>query len=137
MKKFFGNIVACILAVLVLFSTVSFTVDQHFCGSFLVDSAVFTKAKTCAMEINMETSSKVSITKESCCTNKKLEVKGQDELKRSFNNFDFQKHVFITGFLYAYLQVFEISEPDFIPFKDYSPPKLVCNIQLQDQVFLI
>ena len=137
MKKVFCKIVASILAVLVLFSTLSFTVDQHFCGSFLVDSAVFTKAETCGMEMSSAASTEASITKESCCTNKKLEVKGQDELKQSFNNLDFQQQVFITGLVYAYLKLFEVSEPDFIPFKDYSPPKLVCNIQLHDQVFLI
>ena len=137
MKKVFAKIFASTLAVLVLFSTLSFTVDQHFCGNFLVDSAIFTKAKTCEMEMNSATSAEASVTKEPCCTNKKVEVKGQDELKQNFNNLDFQQQLFITGFVYSHLQVFEFSEPDFIPFKDYSPPKLVCNIQLQDQVFLI
>ncbi|MDN3596350.1 HYC_CC_PP family protein [Zunongwangia endophytica] len=136
MKQVLGNISALVLAVLVLFSTLSFTVDQHFCGKKLVDSSVFKKAKTCGMEM-VSTSSEASVKTESCCTNKKLEVKGQDELKHSFDNLDFQQQLFITGFVYFYWQIFEISEPDFIPFKDYSPPKLVCNIQLQDQVFRI
>ncbi|WBL26107.1 HYC_CC_PP family protein [Zunongwangia sp. HGR-M22] len=137
MKQFFAKIFASIIAVLVLFSTFSFTVDQHFCGKKLVDSAVFTKAKTCGMEMNSATSAETSITKKSCCTNKKLEVKGQDTLKQNFNNLDFQQQLVITGFVYSYLQLFEFSEPDCIPFKDYSPPKLVCDIQLQDQVFRI
>ena len=81
MKKVFGKIFASILAVLVLFSTLSFTVDQHFCGGFLVDSAVFTKANICGMEMSSATSAEASITKEPCCANKKLEVKGQDELQ--------------------------------------------------------
>ncbi|WBL21940.1 HYC_CC_PP family protein [Zunongwangia sp. HRR-M8] len=137
MKQFFAKIFASIIAVLVLFSTFSFTVEQHFCGKKLVDSAVFTKAKTCGMEMNSATSAETSITKKSCCTNKKLEVKGQDTLKQNFNNLDLQQQLVITGFVYSYLQLFEFSEPDFIPFKDYSPPNLVCDIQLQDQVFRI
>lgn len=137
MKKVFGKILASLLAFIVLFSTLSFTIDQHFCGKKLVDSAVFTKAKTCGMEMDVAISSKASIQKKPCCSNKKLEVKGQDELKQNFNNFDFQQQLFITGFLYSYLQLFEVVKPDFIPFKNYSPPKLVCNIQLQDQVFRI
>ncbi len=137
MKKVFGKIFASILAVLVLFSTLSFTVDQHFCGSFLVDSAVFTKAKTCGMEMSPGTSAEASVKTASCCTHKTLEVKGQDELKQNFDNLNFQQQLFITGFVHSYLQLFEVSAPGFIPFKDYSPPKLICDIQLQDQVFLI
>ena len=38
------------LALLVLFSTVSFTIEKHFCGDILVDVAVFTEVEKCAME---------------------------------------------------------------------------------------
>ena len=137
MKQFFAKIIASIVAVLVLFSTFSFTVNQHFCGKQLVDSAVFAKAKNCGMEMSSATSAETSLKKKSCCTDKTLEVKGQKELKQNFHSLDFQQQLFITGFVYSYLQLLEVSEPDFIPFKDYSPPKLVCDIQLQDQVFLI
>lgn len=115
---------------MVMLSTLSFTVDKHFCGSNLVDKAVFSKAETCGMQMSAET-------EKNCCTNEKVQVEGQDELKISFDSFDFHQQIFITTFTYTYLNLFESLPKQIIPFKDYTPPLLVSDIQLQDQVFLI
>lgn len=130
MKKVFQHNVSVIMAFLVLFSTFSFTVDKHFCGSFLVDKAIFSEAETCGME--METSAEVS-----CCTNEKVAVKGQDELKHQFDSLNFNQQLFLTGFTYSHIFVFVDFSKKIVPFKDYSPPFLVKDIQLVDRVFLI
>ena len=53
------------MAMLVMFSTVSLTVEKHYCGDTLVDVAVFEEAKKCGMESsNMPVE---EITKKSCC----------------------------------------------------------------------
>lgn len=113
-----------------MFSTVSFTVDKHFCGSHLVDKAVFSKAKTCGMHMDAQAEKK-------CCTNQKISVEGQDELKISFDSFDFHQQVFLAAYAYTYINLFENLPEQIIPYKDYSPPLLVRDIQLVDQVFLI
>ncbi|WP_108173081.1 HYC_CC_PP family protein [Christiangramia gaetbulicola] len=130
MKKAFQHILSLTMAFLVMLSTMSFTVDKHFCGSHLVDKAVFSKAKTCGMQMNAAAESH-------CCTNEKVSVEGQDELKISFDSFDFHQQLFITTFTYTYFELFESLPKQVIPFKDYSPPLLVTDIQLEDQVFLI
>ncbi|MCM8571023.1 hypothetical protein NE848_16615 [Gramella jeungdoensis] len=130
MKNALRHIVSLMMAFLVMLSTMSFTVDKHFCGEHLVDKAVFSKAKTCGMQ--MSTSAE-----NHCCTNEKVSVEGQDELKISFDSFDLHQQVFITTFTYAYFDLFESLPKQIIPFKDYSPPLLVRDIQLVDQVFLI
>ena len=115
---------------MVMLSTMSFTVDKHFCGSHLVDKAVFSKAKNCGMQMSANAESH-------CCTNEKVSVEGQDELKISFDSFDFDQQLFITTFTFSYLNLFESLPKQIIPFKDYSPPLLVSDIQLEDRVFLI
>ncbi|WP_037316829.1 hypothetical protein [Salegentibacter sp. Hel_I_6] len=130
MKKAFQHSISVAMAFLVLFSTFSFTVDKHFCGSFLVDKAIFSEAKTCGMQ--METS-----TEDSCCTNEKVAVEGQDELKHQFDSLDLNQQVFLAGFTYSYIYIFKDLSKESFPFKDYSPPLLVKDIQLTDQVFLI
>ncbi|MBZ9632148.1 hypothetical protein LB465_15300 [Salegentibacter sp. LM13S] len=130
MKKAFQHSISIAMAFMVLFSTFSFTVDKHFCGSFLVDTAIFSEAKTCGME--METS-----TEDSCCSNEKIAVEGQDELKHQFDALDLNQQAFLTGFAYSYIFIFEDFSKEIIPFKNYSPPLLVKDIQLEDQVFLI
>ena len=72
-----------LLALMVLFSTVSFTVEKHFCGDVLVDVSVFTDVEKCAMEA-MEMKQK-----KSCCKDEVDVLKGQDELK--FNSFEEKK----------------------------------------------
>lgn len=127
-----------VLALLVLASTFSFSVDKHFCGSFLVDMAVFSKAKTCGMEMHRQGDVEMaSVEEDSCCTNEKIAVEGQDELKISFDSLDFQQQVFLATFTYSYLNLFEGSPRQIDPYRNYSPPLLVTDIQVLDQVFLI
>ena len=130
MKKAFQHIVSLSMAFLVMFSTMSFTVDKHFCGKHLVDKAVFSKAKTCGMQMTADA-------EDHCCSNEKVQIEGQDELKISFDSFDFHQQLFITSFTYTYLNLFESLPKQIIPFKDYSPPLLVTDIHLVDQVFII
>lgn len=118
------------LALLVMFSTMSFTVEKHFCGDHLVDKAVFSEVKTCGMQMSMAD-------EDHCCTNQKVSVEGQDELKVSFDSFDLHQQVFLSSFAYSYFELFEEDFSQPIPFKNYSPPLLVRDIQLVDQVFLI
>lgn len=119
------------MSLLVLFSTVSFTVEKHYCGGNLIDVAIFSKVEKCGE--NMEQS-----TKKSCCKDEVEVVKGQDELKySSIKELDFEQKIFISLFAYSYTNLFESLPNQIIPFKDYSPPNLVTDIQVLDQVFLI
>ena len=120
------------MALLVLFSTVSFTVEKHFCGDTLVDIAIFTDSDKCAME------AQEILMKKTCCKDEVDVVKGQDELKTSaFEDLGFQQQQFIATFTYSYLNLFESLDKQIIPHKDYSPPNLITNIQVLDQVFII
>lgn len=130
-KKLFQHIISVSMAILVMFSTMSFTVDKHFCGSYLVDLAVFSKAQSCGMDMSsMEEDGH-------CCSNEKVEVDGQDELDQSVKVLDLDQQIFLISFSHSYLNLFEGLPEQIIPFKNYTPPLLVYDIQLQDQVFLI
>jgi hypothetical protein len=121
-----------VLAVLVLFSTVSFTVEKHFCGDTLVDVAIFTDSDKCAME------AQEMLMKKTCCKDEIKIVQGQDELKfSSFEDLNFNQQQFITTLTYTYLNLFGSLDKQIIPHKDYSPPNLVTDIQVLDQVFII
>ena len=133
MKKAVQKSLSTILALLVLFSTFSFTIDKHFCGSILVDKAIFSEAKTCGMEMHSDATN----SEDSCCTNEKTAVEGQDELKISFNSLDFEQQVFLSTFTFSYINLFEGTPLQVIPFKNYTPPLLVADILVLDHVFLI
>jgi len=83
MKKYFQKIAATVLTCLVLLSTFSFTVEKHYCGRFLVDVAVFTKAKDCGMDMMTHSDDqKEAMKKKPCCKDEILVLEGQDELKK-------------------------------------------------------
>ncbi|ETN93755.1 hypothetical protein SAMN04487906_0161 [Zhouia amylolytica] len=126
------------MALLVLFSTVSFAVSKHYCGDFLVDVAVVTQAETCGMQLQQSSKDdECSFQKSSCCTDQIKLVEGQDEVKTSVNDLDFQQQVFLASFVYTYINLFEGLEQNVIPHKNYPPPFLVKDIHILDEVFLI
>jgi len=138
MKKGVQKFSSLILALLVLVSTFSFTIEKHFCGDLLVDQAVFSKVKDCGMSSHnmMEMMASEMLT-DSCCTNTHLAIDGQDELKISFENLSLDQQIFVAAFTISFIELFEGSTEQVIPFKYYSPPLLVTDIALMDQVFLI
>lgn len=128
----FHKVFYTLLALLVLFSTVSFTIEKHFCGDVLVDVSLFVEADKCAME-TMEI-----LQKKTCCKDEIDVVLGQDELNLSlFDDLDFEQQQFITAFTFTYFNGFEGLPKQTIPHKDYSPPNLAADIQVLDQVFII
>lgn len=138
MKQLFRKISAIVMSLVVLLSTMSFTVSEHYCGHKLVDSALFSKAESCGMELQKPASSKdCELKKIDCCKDELKQFTGQNELNTSFSSLNFEQQVFVASFTYAYLNLFEGLKENIIPFKYYTPPLLVTDILVLDQVFLI
>jgi len=122
------------LSFLVLFSTFSFTVEKHYCGVNLVDTAIFSEAKKC---VGMD-SKDVIYVKKSCCKDTVDIFEGQDELNTSdFEDLDQTLKLTLVAYVYAYSQLFESLPKLIIPHKDYSPPNLIKDIQVLDETYLI
>lgn len=139
MNVFLKNSIAICLAVLVLFSTMSFTLSSHYCGDHLVSTSIFTKAKSCGMKMQQSSDIEAcSMLKKNCCKDEIKLIQGQKDLKIDFYNINFQQQqYFITSFALTYLSLFKIEEPSFVPFINYSPPLVVKNIQKLDETYLI
>ena len=136
MKKGFQKSVSTVLALLVLVSTFSFTVDKHFCGSFLVDQAVFSKALSCGMDMHSHSETDL-MDQDNCCRNQNISVEGQDELKISFQTLDLDQQLFLTAFTYSYSNLFGGSPQQVTPYKNYTPPLIVKDIPVLNDTFLI
>lgn len=123
------------LSFLVLVSTVSFTMEKHFCGDVLIDTAIFSQADTCAMGVM---ASSKSVEERSCCKNEVEHVKGQDTLKKtSFEDVYVGQQYILSALFYTYVNLFEGLPEQVSPNKNYIPPNLVFDIQILDQVFII
>lgn len=137
MKSTLGNIVSVLMALVVVLSTLSFTVDKHFCGGLLMDLAVFSEAKSCVMGTHDHSEMGSSVEKDHCCSNEKVLVEGQDELKNSILFLDLEQQVFIGTFAFSYVSLFNYMPRQVPAYTFYSPPLLIHSIYLRDQVFLI
>jgi len=138
MKSFIHKISALLMATLVLFTTMSFTVDMHYCGERLVDFSLSQNVNTCGMQEELPSRDCESGNAEdSCCSDKQMVVEGQDEIKASFDTLNFGQHFFIATFLYTYTNLFEDLDSHIIPFRDYRPPILTRDIQKLHETYLI
>lgn len=126
------------MAFVVLLSTMSFTVSEHYCGGDLMDSALFSKADVCSMDMQKTSSENDSCDNDNnCCKDIIKHIEGQSDLKINFSSLNFEQQVFVASFTYAYINLFEGFAINIIPFKYYTPPLLVSDILVLDQVFLI
>lgn len=128
------------MALLVLFTTTSFSVGMHFCGDHLMDFSLSGNVERCMMQPkvshDMDHCPMMEM-KMDCCSDLELSVAGQDDLQPTFDQLTFDQQVFLTTFAYGYLHVFESIHQEKITFKDYSPPPLIRDVQILDQTFLI
>lgn len=139
-KEVLRKILSFTMALIVLFSTMSFTVGMHYCGDHLVDFSMFDKVDTCMMKAEMSKTSNSCEVMEmgmDCCTDIEVVIVGQDDLKISFDQLSFDQQLFVATYVYTYLNLFEGLEENETPFKDYSPPPLIRDVQILDQTFLI
>lgn len=138
MKKFFYKISSFLIALVVLLSTTSFTINEHFCGDELMDLSFFGSAKSCGMEVK-ETSKlpNCSIDKEGCCTDEQISIQGQDQLQLSFEKLTLEQQVFIASFLYTYINLFEGLDNKVSSHEEYRPPLVIRQIYKIDETYLI
>ena len=124
------------LALLVLLSTFSFKVETHFCGSKIVDIAVFSKVKPCCSPTT-PLGSELQFTKNSCCKNKVLSVDGlkQHKIVSVSNELPLMKVFVEPSKFNIEPTLFVFVEADY--YSSYSPPGLRTDFQVNHQVFLV
>ncbi|MFY9243206.1 MAG: hypothetical protein WAO74_09280 [Polaribacter sp.] len=134
MKQFLTKISSLSLAFLVLLSTFSFTVDKHFCGDFLVDVSITGKSDNCGMKMDKVSSTK----KKNCCKDEVQKIEGQDELQiNKVENITFENQQFLISFINSYQILFINFDEELDFYKDFSPPDIPLDYQVQYQSFLI
>ena len=126
------------MALLVLASTVSWTVGKHYCMGHLMDVSLFSQADDCGMGMDDSTDGiNAMMDESSCCEDQLLIFGGQDDLKLSFNDFNIDQQLFLVAFVHSYLNSFKVETVGAVSNEYYPPPILIKDIQLLDEVFLI
>ncbi|MEX0274902.1 MAG: hypothetical protein AB3N16_11040 [Flavobacteriaceae bacterium] len=123
------------MAILVLASTISWTVGKHYCMGHLVEVTWFSTTGGCEMELMGNTDDMDSM---DCCDDQQLVIEGQDNLQQAVEGPDVGQQPYMAMALgqtdfssWSYLRQYAV------PHNEYPPPLLVKNIQLFDGIFLI
>ncbi|WP_179336829.1 HYC_CC_PP family protein [Winogradskyella ludwigii] len=124
------------LSLLVLLSTLSLTIDKHFCGDVLIDVAIFSEPDKCADDVvNFDTSETINKT---CCKDEIDVIEGINQLTiNAFEDLEPVLKQVLFAYTYSYINLFEEVQNLSIPHKDYSPPILIKDIVLLDETYLI
>nr|WP_250629709.1 hypothetical protein [Aureibaculum algae] len=125
------------MAIVVLFSTLSFSIDTHYCGDTMVDTAIFHKVDTCGMEMEKTSTKDCNITIKDCCTDEQISINGQAELKISFDKLTSNQQLFVASFIYSYIDRFEGLEKNVTSYRDYAPPLVFRQIYKLDETYII
>ncbi len=138
MKLYFTKIMSFFLAVFILFSTSSFTVNIHFCYNQLVDMAFFSKAEICKDKVQNKDNiytQRTSIKEKDCCNNRTFVKKGDNIFKKS--NIISEVDSLVSFNMFNYTDLFKGLEENVIPMKSYKPPLIYDDIQILHQIYLI
>lgn len=138
MKQLLKKISAIIMAFVVLLSTMSFTVSEHYCGGNLVASAIFSKIAVCGMDMQKKVPLKDSYDNDNnCCKDVVKHFECQNELNTNFSTLNFEQQQFVASFVYSYINLFEGFNKNTIPSNNYSPPMADKDINVLYRVFRI
>lgn len=130
LKRFFHKTCSITIAFLVVFSTLSFAFEKHYCGNTLVNISLFTEADTCC---------DTSHQKQPCCKDEITFIKGLNNLKtNAFKDIELKKLIVLNSHtpstLYTLFNCLLKKESSF---DNYSPPNLITPIFILHQTFLI
>ncbi|MFC2109506.1 hypothetical protein ACFLRU_03210 [Bacteroidota bacterium] len=136
MKKIIHKITAILMTFVVVLSTMSFTVDMHFCGDTMVDYSILNKAESCGMEMDINKNNCPTVQNKSCCTDKQIVFDGQDNLKPSLEKLSLEQQQFIFSFVYTSLNLTEVTRNN-TTYEEYAPPLVSKQLFKLDESYLI
>lgn len=138
MKQMFKKIGAFFMAFMVLFSTMSFTVSEHYCGDQLIARSLFSKAEPCGDAMDKPTTKTACNQNDvSCCIDEVIPLDAQENSNNFIMNLKFEQQVFIASFVQSYVNLFEGLDRNIVPFKHYTSPSFDEDFTVLYQSFLL
>ena len=140
MLQALNKLIAIIIALVVLFTSFSFTVEKHVCMGEVTNTSYFSDADYCEMAVDECDTNDLdgsNIQNEGCCSNVQDLIPGNQNVQQALDKLEVNDIQFILAFTYTYQNLFNEKE-NISPFVNYSPPILVDkDICVLYQTFLI
>ncbi|WP_051315562.1 HYC_CC_PP family protein [Arenibacter certesii] len=138
MKQVVRKITSLWLALLILFATVSWTVEKHYCLGHLVDIAFFQEAESCGMiAVGNNGNAIFKLEEPPCCSSEVISIKGLEDLSYSVKDLKLVFPFIFTAAKENSALILEIIYELPILGINNSPPHIGRDIYLLHQVFLL
>ena len=137
MNAIVKKISTTLLSFMVLFSSMSFAIEEHYCCDMLMDVSYFGNADNCGVEEVIVNSSISVLKKNNCCKDQTTLLESSIFNKDKFINL---QHVDVEILLFktnSYLVNFNYTATEIEYYSDFSPPDIAQDIQVLHQTFLI
>ena len=122
------------MTLIVLLSTMSFTIHKRYCSGDLVDTTLFLESESCKIVV-LNDCCEIS---EDCCNHEQIIIDGQKELpSRVIDSLPIIKQFFVINSSNLFLEDYNFQSKKSLFNREYNPPILVFNRQLIHQVFII
>jgi len=134
MKRQITKIGAVFMTLIVLLSTMSFTIHNRYCSGDLVDTTLFSESESCKI-IVLNNCCEIT---EDCCNHEEIIIDGQKELpSRITVDLPIIAQYFILNSSNLFLENYSFKFKKTVFYREYIPPSLVFNKQIAHQVFII
>lgn len=124
------------MALMLLLSTVSWTIDKHLCMGRVMDIAFFAKAQDCGMDAAMALLEDEAL-ENHCCDDESFTIQGQEDLELTLSKDSLNNQFFLVAFAVSSLHLENDIQKKALSNEYYPPPILIKDIQLFNEVFLI
>lgn len=135
MKTIYRNVLLVTLAFLVVFSSSSFVVSQHYCGSRLIDVTVFGSPDKCFSAVE-KPKKQTCVQAKSCCNDIIISVPSYDLVSSPFD-VDLNTLTYFLNIPSIILKKEIATDSKSIFFQNYKPPKLPQDTSILYEVYLI
>ena len=135
MKTIYRNVLLVTLAFLVVFSSSSFVVSQHYCGSRLIDVTVFGSPDKCFSAVE-KPKKQTCVQAKSCCNDIIISVPSYDLVSSPFD-VDLNTLTYFLNIPSIISKKEIAADSKSIFFQNYKPPKLPQDTSIFYEVYLI
>lgn len=137
MKDLLNKLGVQLLAALVLLSSISWTLEEHYCMGRLVEVSLFAETHGCGMELDQMDPEPAEGEKPGCCDEQTIVHDVQEPFKSAQDQLNFTSPTLLAGSFQVY-SPFILTTAESMAVPEYRPPPLpVKDIQLLHEVFLI
>lgn len=137
MNTIVKKISTTLLSFIVLFSSMSFAIDEHYCGNNLMDVSYFGDADNCCSEEATMNSSSSSVKQNNCCKDETTLLESSIFNKEKFINLQHIDAEVLFFKANSYLGTYKDIAIEIEYYTDFSPPDIAQDIQVLHQAFLI